>query len=240
MSSSEITISNNIMDCSISLSGSHIAILTTVSIEVYAWDFRPKPALSPKKIASLIFTVQSPSQPKVILRQILVHTEDCVKVLSHFETGASKISIYQIEASSGTLTDTCVDSVPFGRDEGGLIRNIYEYTWQHSDNGSNLLGHSAISSSIVHSSSEMLLVKGVEGQQDDVGYHSPIHNGQAHKHAHLFSLSRKGELFADGKLLARGCTSFVTTQAHLIFTTSQQLLKFVHIYASDGRSSEAH
>ena len=44
-----------------------------------------------------------------------------------------------------------------------------------------------------------------------------------------FSLSSSGRLFADKRLLAQNCTSFLVTPAHLIFTTSPHLLKFVHM-----------
>ena len=45
----------------------------------------------------------------------------------------------------------------------------------------------------------------------------------------IFSLTENGSLFADERRLARNCTSFLVTPAHLIFTTSQHLLKFVHL-----------
>ena len=44
-----------------------------------------------------------------------------------------------------------------------------------------------------------------------------------------FSLSSNGHLFADKRRLALNCTSFLVTPAHLIFSTSQHLLKFVHM-----------
>ncbi|KAL6714895.1 putative elongator complex protein 1 [Lecanora helva] len=44
-----------------------------------------------------------------------------------------------------------------------------------------------------------------------------------------FSLSENGSLFANERRLARNCTSFLVTPAHLILTTSQHLLKFVHL-----------
>ncbi|KAL8824450.1 MAG: hypothetical protein Q9170_008152, partial [Blastenia crenularia] len=46
---------------------------------------------------------------------------------------------------------------------------------------------------------------------------------------HLFEMTENGSLLAKGKVLARGCTSYLVTPSHLIFTTSQHLLKFVHI-----------
>lgn len=45
----------------------------------------------------------------------------------------------------------------------------------------------------------------------------------------IFSLSDHGSLFANERRLARNCTSFLVTPVHLIFTTSQHLLKFVHL-----------
>lgn len=36
-------------------------------------------------------------------------------------------------------------------------------------------------------------------------------------------------LYANGRLLAKNCTSFKVTPAHLVFTTTQHLLKFVHL-----------
>ena len=45
----------------------------------------------------------------------------------------------------------------------------------------------------------------------------------------IFSLSENGSLLANKRLLVRNCTSFLVTAAHLIFTTSQHLLKFVHM-----------
>lgn len=42
-------------------------------------------------------------------------------------------------------------------------------------------------------------------------------------------LTENGSLLAGQRILARGCTSYLFTPLHLIFTTSQHLLKFVHI-----------
>ena len=45
----------------------------------------------------------------------------------------------------------------------------------------------------------------------------------------IFSVAENGTLFANERRLAKNCTSFLVTPAHLIFTTSQHLLKFVHL-----------
>lgn len=54
-----------------------------------------------------------------------------------------------------------------------------------------------------------------------------------------FSLHENGSLFANERRLVRNCNSFLVTPAHLIFTTSQHLLKFVHLGAhADGKAQD--
>lgn len=43
-----------------------------------------------------------------------------------------------------------------------------------------------------------------------------------------FGLSRNGHLYAGPRQLTKNCTSFLATPSHLIFTTSNHLVKFVH------------
>ena len=45
----------------------------------------------------------------------------------------------------------------------------------------------------------------------------------------VFGMSSNGHLYANSRLLVKNCTSFLVTPAHLIFTTTSHLLKFVHI-----------
>ena len=51
----------------------------------------------------------------------------------------------------------------------------------------------------------------------------------------LVTLSRTGGLYANKRLLAKNCTSFMLTPAHIVYTTSQHLLKFVHIARPEGK-----
>ena len=46
-------------------------------------------------------------------------------------------------------------------------------------------------------------------------------------------LSSSGRLTVDGRDICKNCTSFLKTPSHLIFTTSQHLLKFVHITGAE-------
>ncbi|PHH73563.1 hypothetical protein CDD80_3727 [Ophiocordyceps camponoti-rufipedis] len=44
-----------------------------------------------------------------------------------------------------------------------------------------------------------------------------------------FGLSRNGHLYANDRVLAKNCTSFLVTPNHLVFTTSNHYVKFVHL-----------
>lgn len=51
----------------------------------------------------------------------------------------------------------------------------------------------------------------------------------------LFSLAENGSLYANKDCLLRNCTSFAVTPAHLLYTTSQHLLKIAHL-STTGKS----
>ena len=55
-----------------------------------------------------------------------------------------------------------------------------------------------------------------------------------------FGLTPHGHLYANSRQLVKNCTSFVVTPAHLIFTTTTHMLKFVHITDVNGRSYRIH
>ncbi len=46
-------------------------------------------------------------------------------------------------------------------------------------------------------------------------------------------LSRSGHLYANSRQLAKNCTSFLVTPSHLIFTTSNHLVKFIHLAGTE-------
>ena len=60
------------------------------------------------------------------------------------------------------------------------------------------------------------------------------------RESNVFSLDENGTLFTNDRRLLRNCTSYLVTPAHLIFTTSQHLLKFVHMTEVFEGSSHRH
>lgn len=53
-----------------------------------------------------------------------------------------------------------------------------------------------------------------------------------------FGLSEGGHLYVNSRQLVKNCTSFLVTPSHLIFTTSNHLLKFAHLASPEGMISK--
>ena len=54
----------------------------------------------------------------------------------------------------------------------------------------------------------------------------------------VFGLSRNGHLYANSRLLLKNCTSFLVTPAHLIVTTTNHLVKFIHLTDVDCKCEQ--
>jgi elongator complex protein 1 len=244
LSFSDITMAENIVNCSVSLSGNRIAILTALSIEIYEWSLPSKPATRPRRLASFYFEVEAENWSNTRSVQIQAQSEDSVRLLSYSRSGGSKITSFAIDESKATLKYINLDIHAFDGDRDSLACNIFtdnkkKYLWWQTADGIIGSDRPGLSySSVVHPAAEVMLVEGP--RSNSVDDDALRHDDQPPEYAHIISLSAKGELLADDKLLSRGCTSFVTTDAYLIFTTSQHLLKFVHIDASHGGFETIH
>lgn len=243
MSFSDIVTSSNIIDCSISLTGNHIAVLTAVGIDLYEWDFHTKPAAPPQRIASRSFD----SEPELWIdsrhRSAVIQGEYRIRIFSQTHSGLSKLTTFIKEGSDGVLMNEDQDE-GFGSEKGGQLRGIYtdvnhDFLWGQTSAGISCLNRGDLYvSSAIHPAPQILVVA-INGElSDSLNDGSPELPDLASGRTHVFSLSRKGELYSNDNLIIRGCTSFVSTNEHLIFTTSIHLLKFVHIGVSDGRYRE--
>lgn len=231
MATRELAISENVIDVSTSQVGSRLAVLTSRSVHVYEWDLATKPIKAPSLLRSVRLDV-SPEPTRQ--RQVLFVKEDEVYVLQQRKQSGQMIEVISVEDGSQT-------SFPLTQDncQGLFISNDHQILWYLATNplrkltlGSRLpdtdqangimhdreLAHIKDSAWI-----EVIARTGASGMDEHIEYI-------------VFTLTKKGELFADGRQIARACTSFLVTPAHLMFTTPQHLLKFVHI--TDVRSLE--
>lgn len=81
------------------------------------------------------------------------------------------------------------------------------------------------------------LYKFSNGTSEDLFIQFPTHCpwfevSRADEQLVAFGLSRSGHMYANSRLLSKNCTSFVVTPSHLIFTTSNHFIKFVHLVSA--------
>ncbi|KZF25746.1 IkappaB kinase complex, IKAP component [Xylona heveae TC161] len=210
----EAPLSNVAVDAAISCSGSRIAVLHRNQISLFEWKLDVKPIPAPTEQKRLELPVAENAQA----RQIAFLGDRTVIVLVS-EEGSS--TIFSFNFDSGELLGCDEISGPgisrlFPREDHSTI------CYESYDN--------SVSESVSLSEDNLDLIT-LQFQEFAV---FPVHcpwvevvnyNGESI----AFGLSRNGSLYANSKLLAKGCTSFLVSPAHVIFTTTQHLLKFIHM-----------
>jgi elongator complex protein 1 len=226
----EIEAGDNIVDCAMSISSRYIAILTISMVEVYTWQHLVPPTVNGNRngetkqeigqlgsVLTLKFRYalrEDGTSTALRYTEIKMRGEDDILVLAPPQRGTIPHSLL-LEWRNKEMSPSKLENLDSMLGSQNLAVDIgHESLWSHAAGVTvatfgKLAGHH---------------LSGDEPHADIVrlGPGGPICK---------ISMSRNGELFADNRLLARGCTSFLVTNQHLIFTTLQHFLKFVHLRA---------
>ncbi|QSZ31521.1 hypothetical protein DSL72_001088 [Monilinia vaccinii-corymbosi] len=208
----EVTIQSNAIDVSINADASLLAVLHQEGISVFDLDGTKRVAPTPTLAGQ--FTFESASKT-TIYQQITFSGKNEVLALGRSETGPV-IQGYHLTEVPGEIKEKALEnnskssvSILSSFVEDGIM---HPYVQTNSgDLHSLAFGDASLSS--CHFSKQLPWVDII-----------PFGGGRI-----AFGLSSNGHLFANTRLLVRNCTSFLVTPAHLIFTTTTHLLKFVHI-----------
>lgn len=193
MSFCEITASENVVECAISKSSNHVAILTTSTIEVYKWQKQVStPTNSPLETESEDATRRFASTFTLLSKHSLYSDKDTTSLVRYTQIkfDSENNILIVVQSQRATLPQKAV------------------LKWYEKD-------------------SSLETLTGLEASEHDP-YIERLHLGSDGSMCNI-SMSRRGEIYADDRLLSRGCTSFLVTDQHLIFTTSSHFLKFVHL-----------
>ncbi len=214
-----------------------IAVLHNNSVSLYEWQLMAKPA-SPSSL-KWFKKISCEGQRRCMLQQVDFNGEKALSVLTNTADGSA---VYALERMSGTIDKGLFFSKT---DFKGLVRQVAR---TDSENCLLLQATSVVSPSNWIGGFEVVQMLGllpdssprveiVSFQNQSVqATRSPLHNGDHRGNdIRIFGLSDTGVLFVNERVLARNCTSFLVTPAHLIFTTGQHLLKFVHMNKVEGR-----
>ncbi|OCT51702.1 Elongator complex protein 1 [Cladophialophora carrionii] len=234
----EAAFSHNIIDCAISQDGLKIAVLTTTTVELCDWKTRT----TAKGDLKLTATVESRSVPFPTVSadagqsmtphysQIALKGDE-VFVLSPMQRMATA-SCYKLKWSS-EITIPPWEQVRVPDTSVSLIVDTFEqavFVTQPDKSATVLLSEDP-EPGFTQSTD-------LKGSQPNSSIFSLLEtdttrlNGETNGHIikyHKVSLTPKGSLCIDDNLFVREVTSYVLTSAHLVFTTSSHLLKFVHL-----------
>ncbi|CAI6338307.1 unnamed protein product [Periconia digitata] len=211
MSLQQIALDQKPIDVAFSMSGTRLAVLSEDHLTVYAVDLQKRPVPVP----TLLW--QSNGLAGVSPRQVTFVDQDRICVLTD-SWSEEESSIWISEGAEllphGVILEPQnVSSVSSGVDFKKVYATSREgaiYELLTSEAAEDLPLSSSLVTSLPTFAPEVKMAF-LEG------------NSVA------FGLSKSGVLSANNRILVRNCTSFVVTLTHLIFTTTQHLLKFVHL-----------
>ena len=243
MSFCEVIFDHNIVDCAFSSGGDVILVLTFHTLEVCHWVLQDAPSTKgaggrpqPIKRFSAEMTKQATSLPAMSSGHLnprytqVMFCGSSTAVIFAPEQRDVPAQLRRLKFNQ-SLVDASFEAMMVPRSSQSLITDSEQsMIWSLDKTETAVVASDshdvvadqpqsfdgAIPDSIIYSTNP-------DSSAEVNGYSSGTY--------HRVSLSTKGTLQADDEVLARDCSSFVVTDAHIIFTTTQHLLKFVHLTA---------
>ncbi len=229
----EISLNENALDVSVTVASpkdpvASVAVLHHDRVSFYEWPLAAKPSTLPFLKWSTKITSGEESRT-FMLQQVVFDAEKSLTILA---STADRSEIRTLDILSGTIVDTSFfpglrfdGLIGQGATTNGGVSRLLKGNAVVSKGGLDV----ALILPFPANSSHRIEVASIRTQEPLPGNGDRNGNGFV-----FFGLSHSGLLSANGVVLARNCTSFLVTPAHLIFTTGQHLLKLVHMTAVEG------
>lgn len=239
MCQSEVVVDEAIVDVAFNSTGSQFAVLTQSAVHVFDWDLSTKPVSTPTPS----YTAELSPREEARARQIVFCGEKILALRQILDQGSlieQYIASDQVfspahrtiePAYIATLaTDVTSETVWFC-EKGSAGSKICHF----KPNDDSSPHYELQIADSVTSSTETPWFKAVSCENGEVSCILSSNDKETNIFKHvLISLTKTGALYANKRLIAKNCTSFVVTPAHLIYTTSLHLLKFIHITNVDS------
>ncbi|KAK5629375.1 hypothetical protein RRF57_005090 [Xylaria bambusicola] len=208
----ELPISSSAVDVAFSPANSFMAILHQTGVDLYEWITQQPKSLRPRLIGTTQFAKEHPG--------------DHLSPLQIFVT-----ETFSIHCLCSGREGLLIFSQGFDRSNGEFSPGSTMYS-------GSIFGFSRLTQAIsedVVAQDALGKLHGIANQADEL--YSVRHNSQLPwsevidlaGNVIAIGLSRNGHLYANTRLLLKNCTSFLITPAHLILTTTNHLLKFIHL-----------
>ncbi|KAJ9141969.1 Elongator complex protein 1 [Pleurostoma richardsiae] len=208
----ELSFDSAVIDVAFSRDNSAMAVLCRREITLYEWQTRDGRSLLPKFLGKVAL---EETRTGVALQ--LCFLSKASVLLLHSNQG-SMVSQFHFDEASGTFfvgdvsplpTESALSLIAHNQGEEAFVQTTSGKLIRISNNG---LGATVVKFPV---SAPWAQVTSCAGELT------------------AFGLSRNGTLYANSRLLTKNCTSFVLSQDHIIFTTSNYFLKFTHLTAME-------
>ena len=227
----EVELPENIVDVAFNAENSRIAVLCTYGIAIFDWQINEKTSSEPRQLAWLDTSanINKQASASIRLRHLNLAFDGDNAVVFSVEADGNQV-VNEYEMKEGNLVSRAHNYI------NGTIRSL----------GQTLKDGKAVAyaqTESVPGSYTLNLVTG-DGLAGEIGalnvnafmpWSALVLPATEEQQGEFlsFTLSANGHLQASDqdsqKSIAKNCTSFLITPAHLIYTTTTHLLKFVHI-----------
>ncbi|EHA55569.1 elongator complex protein 1 [Pyricularia oryzae 70-15] len=205
----ELEAATCVIDVAFTPNNSHMAVLHRTGVDIYEWQTKAGRVLCPKRTINVPLKAAGPHDTTSPLQVAMSSPEDLA--LLSVKSNKPFASIYKLASGKPELLCEL--------DAQGFSGFVFSAT--------------APILPCVQDRSGKLLQPSAEGQALlPVKFSTQLPWAEVILHDDstlAVGMSRGGQLYANTRLLAKNCTSFVVTGDHLIFTTTNHFLKLVHL-----------
>jgi elongator complex protein 1 len=217
MAQFEVNVSSSVVDVAFNTDDSTFAVLHQRGLDTFNWPQKNGRSIKPQSKSSNAHT-QTGSDELVTYLAVACGQNGGFVVLKHQLPGGCLHSLVQEDGSSQDIPGTSEQSSL----ALGPLRDNEGVTAVSQDRRGKLYG--------LQSGSTMPLSAHFKSQ---LPWFEVVNIGESQV---AFGLSRNGHLYANTRQLVKNCTSFVLTPRHLIFTTNNHFVKYVHLVEDvDGK-----
>lgn len=221
----EIEAGHTVIDVAFAKDNSTMAVLHHGGIDLYEWQTRNARSLKPQLLGQ--YTIQNGGILTEGALQICFASRYEPLVLYHSQ--GLKICRFRWDKASGKLSD--VSQVSLGE----------EVLFTQANSVVNAEQPESDEDIYVEAKSGRLLRLGHDDTLKPLDAGFPlqlpwVETVDIEGEVVAFGLSRSGHLYANNRQLVKNCTSFIVTSDHLILTTGNHFLKFVHLGKPEGTS----
>jgi elongator complex protein 1 len=224
----ELEAKSAIVDVTFSPDHAYMSVLHQTGVDLYQWQTKGSRSVCPTVTASVYFDAPLYSTTPLLGA---VDVNGSIAILGfgiHPE-----LHHYIFDPVSGqfsnltrTKTDSIVGFSSYFEEENGsglVIQDAHRRYRMLQENGDE---------------SEFLIGPTTSQLSVQLPWFTPVRTEPTLGKLAVYGLSRNGHLYANNRLLVKNCTSYLVTPDHVIFTTTNHLLKFVHRMDNiDGRPS---